>query len=190
MEDMPKVKYLTQDKSGQKLRRKVPQELCELAGKTAWVERVSGSGRELRELANLFAVKTDAEIKTLRNRIASKQTNGTVSPAAETSFKTPFTKIDAKRMALLYFQKQEEQRLLSRGYSSGRGDEETIADAAEDYSGALRAAAGEDPHALSHSEQIALRLLMEASFLDEGAVERQSLDGRRRRAHFVVPAWL
>ena len=142
---MPKVKYLTEDKSGKKLRRKVPQELCELAGKTAWVERVSGSGKELRELANLFAVKTDEKIRTLRKRIASTQTNASADPAIATGFKINLTKTDAKRLAYLYFQRREEKQLLSRGYSSGIGDAERIADAAADYANALRAAAGEEP---------------------------------------------
>ncbi len=142
---MPKVKYLTEDKSGKKLRRKVPQELCELAGKTAWVERVSCSGKELRQLANLFAVKTDDEINALRNRIASTQTNASADPAIAAGFKVNLTKTDAKRLAFLYFQRREEKQLLSRGYSSGIGDPERIADAAADYANALRAAAGEEP---------------------------------------------
>lgn len=191
---MPKVKYLTRDKSGAKLRRKVPQELCELAGKTAWVERVSGSGKELRELANLFAVRTDAEIKTLRNRIALTQTNASADQAIATGFKVRLTKTDAKQLASLYFQKRKEERLLARTYSTGVGDAESIADAAADYSDALRAAAGEDlpdlPSASSHGEQVALRLLVDASFIDGRAVERQSAGGRRGRERFIVPEWL
>jgi len=142
---MPKVKYLTEDKSGKKLRRNVPEELRELAGKSAWVERVSGSGKELRELANLFAVKTDEKIRTLRNSIASAQTNASADPAIATGFKGNLTKTDAKRLAFLYFKRREEKQLLSRGYSSGIGDPERIADAAADYANALRAAAGEEP---------------------------------------------
>lgn len=191
---MSKVKYLTRDDSGHKLRRMVPADLRALASKENWIERVSGSARELRELANLFAVKTDAEIKTLRNRIASKQTTASADPAIATSFKTPFSKIDAKRLAFLYFREREEERLLSRTYSSGRGDAEKIADAAADYSDALRAAAGEDfpglPPTSDQSEKTALSLLIDASFVDDRALERRSAGGRRGREQLVAPEWL
>jgi len=191
---MPKVKYLTEDKSGKKLRRNVPEELRELAGKSAWVERVSGSGRELRELANLFAVKTDNEIKRFRNRVAQRQASASDDPQIAASFKNHLTKTDVKRLAFMHFQKHEEERLLSRAYSSGRGDADSIADAAADYAEALRAAAGEDfsglPPVAAQAEKIALGLLIDASFVDSETLERRSAGGRRGRERFVVPAWL
>lgn len=68
---MGKIRYLVTDKAGRKLRRAVPKALQELAGRTAWVERVEGlRASEVRERANLFAARTDAEIRALERKAA------------------------------------------------------------------------------------------------------------------------
>ena len=146
---MPKIKYLTEDKSGKKLRRNVPQELRNLAGQSAWVERVSGTPLEIRVCANLFAVKTDGYISSLRSQSTSTSAAILGGELSEnrSGFRIRLSKIDAKRLALIYLQNAEEERIRGRFYSvDGRWSEldraEAIVDAAADYGEALRAAEG------------------------------------------------
>lgn len=173
---MPKIKYLTEDKSGKKLRRNVPQELRNLAGQSAWVERVSGTPLEIRECANLFAVKTDGYISSLRSQSTSAAIQGGELSENRSGFRIRLSKIDAKRLALIYLQNAEEERIRGRFYSvDGRWSEldraEAIADAAADYGEALRAAEGKaysdesDPE--QSAAQLAIQLLIEAQFVNE-----------------------
>ena len=50
MIDMPKQQYLSRDNKGWKLRRRVPDKLQKLAGKTQWVEGLEEKGVGLRIL--------------------------------------------------------------------------------------------------------------------------------------------
>jgi len=63
---MSKVRFLTKDDRGRKLKRNVPAKLVELAGKTAWVERLGNLPyAEAKARSNTFAVWTDAGIRRL-----------------------------------------------------------------------------------------------------------------------------
>jgi len=194
MEEMPKIKYLTEDKSGKKLRRNVPVELQELAGRSAWVERVSGSTAELRERANLFAVETDAKIKAHRNQLATTSVTEDVRTSVATGFKIHISKTDVRRLALLHFRQIEEERIRNRVYAQGGKNKshhaEIVADAVEDYGRALQVAAKgmhrEEFDLSSHIIEIALNLLIEDKFLSKSSVDSRFV-GRRKTREVLVP---
>ena len=76
---MVKIRYLVGKGNDRKFKRNVPQRLLEVAGKTAWVERVqSTNARYIREQDNHFAVYTDNEIRRL-----DEQISGDDLPASE-----------------------------------------------------------------------------------------------------------
>jgi len=193
---MPKIKYLTEDTSGKKLRRNVPASLRELAGKSAWVERVSGTTTDIREGANLFAVETDGEIKRLRNLLANSQDKEAASSTEQSGFRIRLSKVDAKRLAVNYFYGIEEDRALSRFYSVAKGWSDldkasAIADAAADYGDALRATDGlsntDEPDPDHEAVQISIDLLIEAQFVTEGVFEQREVGRRRKKTVWVAP---
>ena len=193
---MPKIKYLTEDKSGKKLRRNVPAALRELAGQSAWVERVDGSTDEIRKRANLFAVETDGQIDSLRSRLISARELEAEPPENRSRFRIRLSEIDARRLTLMYFQSVEKDRMLSRFYSTGRGwteheRAEVVADAAADYGEALRAAEGvvraNEPDPNQRTIQFAISLLVDAQFVTEDAFEMRETGRFNKKLVRVVP---
>lgn len=155
MEDLSKLRYVVGKGADRKLKRNIPGPLQKLAGATAFIERVPTlSAIELKQRANLFAVRTDVELARLKGMVAKPGSNY----AALTSIQLSETR--ARQIVLVYFM----DRL-----STVRGNAEhlvapdnprrteLIAEAGVDYAAALNEAAGEftyaDPHALKLLEQ-------------------------------------
>lgn len=190
---MSKIRYLTQDNAGKKLRRSVPQALRELAGKSAWTLRVDSlSYTEIKKRANIFAVDTDHEIEKLRGkkRLAEQQKiDGLASEIATDNAEFYFTKFEAEQLALLYFHQKEQLTKANDGYATSYSDtkfDELLEDARWDLENALKASSGEvsDPTELPHSRirGKAVKLLIERNYFNKDWV----YEGKR----LVIPSEL
>lgn len=161
---MGSIRYLTTDKAGKKLRRTVPKDLQELAGKSAWVERVQGARlSDIRERANLFAAKTDAEIKSLRLRAKSDPQEA----AADGAYGLNLSRVEAQQIALRFFCEQEARNIENGEYFADRSDPgfaDILGDAGEAYAAAHREAAGVE----RYSDRTALEALVEFGYLPAG----------------------
>ena len=87
MTDMPKQQYLSRDDKGWKLRRRVPDKLQKLVGKTQWIERLARAEYgQACERAKTFGVRTDAEIKQyegqLKNVLAANSKRHLLNPGS------------------------------------------------------------------------------------------------------------
>jgi hypothetical protein len=79
MADMRKIRFLSQDEKGFKLRRAVPKHLQKLASKTAIVQRVQSLKQiDIRREANIFAAQTDAYLADL----AAKHDRSALEPSS------------------------------------------------------------------------------------------------------------
>jgi len=115
---MSKVRFLTKDNKGRKLKRNVPAKLVALAGKTAWVERLGNVPyAEAKERSNTFAVWTDAEVRKLKAALGSLP----VKPARpdEPGFTLELTDHEIDQIAIAYFHELEKGVQSSGGYRKG-----------------------------------------------------------------------
>ena len=179
MDDLAKIRYLTKDSAGHKLRRNVPKEIRALAGKSAWIERVDGlPTSKIKERAHLFGVKTDAEINTLRRNLTEA---GKVPTAvSDTSADFPaLSRTDVEQIALRYFIDADEGNRQRRAYLVDPGDPdyaEILYIAAEDVGLAREEASGCE----TRSPKAALELLVK-----HGLAPAKLLEQPRRK--FRVP---
>ena len=149
METLPRPRYLTQDDKGFKLRRTIPLTLrIHAAGRSAIVERL-GRVRfsEARERANLFAVRTDQQLRELRLKADRDQDLGVSVWEAE-GVSLRLAKNDVERLALLHFA-EHDQMAHGRGsyaidFSDPRYDE-WVEEAGLDQKWAIEAHAGHHP---------------------------------------------
>ena len=168
MEDVSAIRYLTTDRSGKKLRRAVPKELQKLAGRSAWVERVQGTRlSDIRERANLFAARTDAEIKSLRLRAKSDPEE---TAAADGTIAFNLSRVDVQQVAIRFFREQEARNTENGDYFADTGDPgfaDILSDAGEAYAAAYREAAGVE----RYSDRTALEALVEYGYLPGSLIE-------------------
>ncbi|MBX3580269.1 MAG: site-specific integrase [Rhizobiaceae bacterium] len=150
---MAKPKYLVGKPGDQKFKRNIPAKLQKLAGKTAFVERVRYStASELKQKANQFAFKTDAELTRLGVSRQQPQASATLTAEA------------AQHFALIYFNSRHTDNLQGGAYFADPdepGYTELLADAGDAVTWAIRAASGE----VRMTQQRALRLLQEHGVL-------------------------
>lgn len=115
MMDMPRPRYLTKDNKGYKLKRPVPKAFRALAGKTQWVERLSGMAYpEMCVRARSFGVETDTELTRYRN-LQARATSPQPNNADEPRFTLSMTELGQLKLA--YFRQLEEQVEASGGYA-------------------------------------------------------------------------
>lgn len=171
MSDMSKPQYLIQDNKGWKLRRAVPKELRELAGKASFVERVGRvSQKDAYEKARLFGVETDIEFKKLRSQLASATVSGE-KPKFEPRFKFTLDPKIAAEIASAYFLEREEQYNRTRAISSEHSREDALLDAQKDLASAEATMDGqtteinEMPYTATHAQ--ALKQLVKYGHLPE-----------------------
>jgi integrase len=161
MEDVLKLKYLVGKPGDQKFKRNIPAELQAIAGKTAFVERArSAKASDLKQQGNLFAARTDAELRHLRQKVQR--------PLA--SVPRALSEEEARQYALVYFTARHNENLLRGDYFADPnepGYSELLSDAGEAWTWALRAASGE----VRTTERRATKLLQEY-----GAVPRPTGD--------------
>lgn len=121
---MPKQQYLSRDDKGWKLRRRVPDKLQKLIGKTQWVERISGiSFREACEKAKTFGVKTDAEIRRFEAALKNSSPQKIEAPGSdEPGFKFDLTDHEIIQIATAYFHELEQAIQKKGGYRKGVTD--------------------------------------------------------------------
>ena len=165
MEDVSAIRYLTTDRSGKKLRRAVPKELQKLAGRSAWVERVQGTRlSDIRERANLFAARTDAEIKSLRLRAKSDPQE---AADADGTNALNLSRAEVQQVAIRFFWEQEARNTENGDYfadSSAPDFADILGDAGEAYAAAHREAAGVE----RYSDRTALKALVDFGYLPAG----------------------
>lgn len=100
---MGRISYLVGKGADRKLKRNVPKELQALKDKWAWVDRLKGTTAEaLKKQAHLFAVRTNAEIETLRRRSRSADTSGNGQPAV-----LGLDEVGAQQLAVVYFHEMD-----------------------------------------------------------------------------------
>lgn len=192
MQDMPKHQYLSRDDKGWKLRRRVPDRLQKAAGVTQWVERISGvTFKQACERANLFGVKTDAEIKRLTAMLERASRDTLKRDADEPGVKFNLTDHEVDQIAIAYFAELEAGVQREGGYRYGVSDEnrrEVLLDLGQDYDEADALAVGDEDRALRYSEQsaasafhrTALEQLIKYQFVDRQEVE-ESVPGKGRQ---------
>jgi len=167
MEDVGKPQYLVQDSKGPKLKRNVPKDVRELAGRTAWTERVSGlSMTEVRKRANQFATRTDAEIASLRAQSGQAATHGVVVDAER---RIALTDLEVRQVAIRFFYQQDKANVEDGSYTSnsiGEALDNTIIDAGADYAEARQQAAG----APGFSDRTTVKALVDFGFLPKSAL--------------------
>lgn len=188
---MPKQQFLSRDNKGWKLRRRVPARLQDLAGKTQWVERLSGLTRRAAcERANIFGVKTDAEIKRLSNALRASQYQDETELAGEPRFTLQLTNHEIDQIAIAYFHELEQQVQNAGGYRKGVNSDnrdDVILDLAMDHAYADAVATGHESATAVYPDQDistifhlkALKQLVQYGFLERSSVERE-MAGRGR----------
>ena len=120
MTDMPKQQYLSKDNKGWKLRRRVPEKLRDVIGKTQWVERLAGiSHREACERAKTFGVRTDAEIKRYEGQLSRTRVSSTPPKQNEPGFTLELTDHEIDQIAIAYFHELEKGVQSGGGYRKG-----------------------------------------------------------------------
>ena len=181
---MPKLPYLSQDKKGWKLRRPVPQRLQELAGKTAWVERLGGkSASAIKAAQHSFAARTSAELAVLERRLKAGE-----QPAPNASSDVPhLTRAGAEHVAIQYFKTINDANLSRGDYvTTERGEwlHDLLSSAAEDYEYAREAATGQH---IRSTERVALVALIDAGILPESYRPQREKQERLRTDTPGVP---
>lgn len=195
---MPKHQYLSRDDKGWKLRRRVPDRLQKVAGVTQWVERLSGvTFKQACERANLFGVKTDAEIKRLTAMLERGSRNAGKRDADEPRFKFDLTDHEVDQIAIAYFSELEAGIQREGGYRHGVTDEnrsDVLFDLSLDYDEADALAVGDEGRASRYSEQIAvsafhrtaLEQLIKYHFVDRQEVEETVPGEGRQKGQMVA----
>jgi hypothetical protein len=139
MEDVAKIPYLTGIGPDRKLKRNVPPDLRKLAQKWAWVERPRGrSSEELKRQAHLFALRTSAEIASLRRQKERK------TEVAEGPISLKLDDATAKELALLYFREMDDLNMREGAYAVNPADpayQDILEDATGEYITARAASA-------------------------------------------------
>uniref|UniRef100_A0A2A4YQ06 Tyr recombinase domain-containing protein n=1 Tax=OCS116 cluster bacterium TaxID=2030921 RepID=A0A2A4YQ06_9PROT len=129
---MSKPQYLTQDDKGWKLRRPIPKELRELAGKASFVERVGRvSQKSAYEQARVFGVATDLKFETLRSQLQNPDISND-NKSNEPGFNLKLDRAKAKEIASAYFYEKEEKHIISRSENEVIVTEDNITDAQMD----------------------------------------------------------
>lgn len=194
---MPKQQFLSRDDKGWKLRRRVPAKLQGLAGKTQWVKRLSGVNfKEACERANVFGVRTDAEIKRLTKALKLLPIVGQPLQSLEPGFTFDLTDHEIDQIAVSYFHELEQKLQKSGGYRRGVTSDnrsDVIIDLAQDYGRADAIAVGDDDPTFSYPNEdisavfhyTALKLLINCNFLDRSSFE-EKVEGRRRRKGQII----
>lgn len=135
---MPKLKYLVGRPGDQKFKRNVPIELQQLAGKTAFVERArSSKAIDLKQQANLFAVKTDAALRQLKLQAGHRPQTRSLSV---------LTDEEARHYAVAYYTARHNENVLRGDYFADPdepGFTDLLSDAGDQWAWAIRAASGE-----------------------------------------------
>ena len=176
--DMPKQQYLSRDDKGWKLRRRVPANVKELAGKSQWVERMAGvSHRQACERAKTFGVRTDAEIKRLEGQLAHAPPAPIKATDDEPGFKFELTDHEIDQIAIAYFHELERSVQAHGGYRSGVTEanrDDILIDLAIEYQRADALHVNDESRAQDYPDQdiqvvyhlTALRQLIKYNFLD------------------------
>ncbi len=137
MEQLPKILYLTKDDKGLKLRRRVPEELRTVVGKSEWVERCAAlAWAEVKQRANLFAARTDAALKEARTALARRQAAPSPAEVAP-GFKVRPSMHDVEQIALAYFYERDRDQ---RQRGEFRANPEDYRETMEEAGMALREA--------------------------------------------------
>lgn len=169
---MAKPRYLVGTGSEQELKRNVPKHLVGLAGKTAWIERVSHlDAKKAKERASLFAVSTDTELRKLEDLYARA---GTVAINAPSTLNLDTTR--AQQIALWYFNKRDQENQQTGAYLLDPEDpdyNDLLDAAAEDCQQALREASG----AMRTTDPRALDLLVEHGVLSRSKADQLNASG-------------
>ncbi|MCV6575544.1 MAG: site-specific integrase [Cohaesibacter sp.] len=175
---MPKQQYLSRDNKGWKLRRRVPEKLQKVVGKTQWVERLAGADyREACEKAKTFGVRTDAEIKRFETELENKPPTLSEKPAEEPGFKFELTDHEIDQIAIAYFHELEKTVQKQGGYRKGVTEsnrDEIVYELAEAFEDADALATGDNSRLRRYPDQnieaafhiTALQQLIKFKFLD------------------------
>lgn len=167
---MAKPLYLVGTGSDQKLKRNVPKHLVGLAGKTAWIERISHSdAKTAKERAGLFAVMTNTELRKLEDLYAHRDSSAVNEPSALNLDTTR-----ARQIGLWYFNKRDQENQQTGAYLLDPEDpdyNELLDAAAEDCQQAMREASG----TMRTTDPRALELLVE-----HGVLSRSKADQRKK----------
>lgn len=178
MTDMPRQQYLSRDDKGWKLRRRVPDKLQKLVGKTQWVERLAGADyREACERAKTFGVRTDAEIKRYETELASKPLTPSAKPADEPGFTFELTDHEIDQITIAYFHELEKAVQKQGGYRKGvteHNHDEVVFELAEAFEDADALATGDNSRLRRYPDQnievafhiTALQQLIKYNFLN------------------------
>ncbi len=162
-EELKNIRFLIGKGPNKILKRNVPKRLRSVADKTAWIERVANiKNQELKELANMFAVKTDGELRKLNAKLQSFDQSET-----DSSTIADFSKTDVLHLALRYFEERLEQITKENAFFMSPNDKvfsEILAEAAEDYKLSLDAASG----IISYSDGEAIKLLVKHGLVSNG----------------------
>lgn len=188
---MPKQQYLSRDNKGWKLRRRVPDKLQELAGKTQWVERLAGADyREACARAKTFGVKTDTEIIRLEGQLADAPAAPIKATDDEPGFKFELTDHEIDQIAIAYFHELERSVQADGGYRGGVTEanrDDILIDLAFEYDRADALHVGDESRAQDHPDQdikvvyhlTALRQLIKYNFLDQAEFEEARTSMRK-----------
>lgn len=169
---MAKARYIVGTGSEQKLKRNVPRHLKGLAGKHAWVERIAHlAAKEAKQRANLFAVRTDAELKRLQARLEK----GEEAPSdCLSALDLDLTR--ARQIALSYFHKRDQANLDTGAYFLSQDDpdyDELLEVANADFREALDEASGHK----RTTDPRALELLVEHGVLSRSKADQLNASG-------------
>lgn len=177
---MGKIRYLVTDKAGRKLRRAVPKALQELAGRTAWVERVEGlRASEVRERANLFSARTDAEIRALERKAA-------VEPQPKAAGDDPaplrLSRVEAQHIAIRFFREQDDRNMEDGDYLADPKDpgyDDILIEAGLDYQANMLDSYGD--HSDRYADLLDALRRDGRSWCSRAKRSASRLTGRRRR---------
>ncbi|WP_181182694.1 site-specific integrase [Mesorhizobium sp. B3-1-9] len=169
---MAKPLYLVGTGSELKLKRNVPKHLVGLAGKTAWIERISHSNaKTAKDRAGLFAVRTNTELRKLEDLYAHRDCATINEPSALNLDTTR-----AQQIALWYFNKRDQENQQTGAYLLDPDDpdyNELLDAAAEDCQQAMREASG----TMRTTDPRALELLVEHGVLSRSKADQLNASG-------------
>lgn len=194
---MPKQQYLSRDDKGWKLRRRVPDKLQKLIGKTQWVERLAGADyRTACERAKTFGVRTDAEIKQYESQLKNAPQVTLPKTTDEPGFIFELTDHEINQIAIAYFHEMEKAVQKHGGYRTGVTETnraEILIDLVLEYQHADALHVDDESRLQQYPEQdiksayhlTALQQLIRYNFLDRADFEETVSSKRRKGAKLI-----